>query len=295
MRVVVTGSSGLLGRHVVAALAEDGHDVLGIDLAPPPPGAPGTHATADVTDLGALVQLTRGAEALLHVAAIPRPVGRDAGTVFRTNVLATYNAVEAAVIGGVRRFVYASSFSVLGYPFFDVPVRPAVLPVDETAPVGAQDAYGLSKWLGEEIVEAAVRRDALSAVSLRMPWIQTPDTFWREVGPRRRTAESSRDLWAYLDARDAASAFVAATERPLDGHRRLFLGAEDTYADEPTEVLATRAFPDVVFRRPIPGRGALIDTSAGRALLGWAPRHAWRAYPTGAPKPGGPESGGPEP
>jgi nucleoside-diphosphate-sugar epimerase len=76
--------------------------------------------------------------------------------------------------------------------------------VDETAPIHAQDAYGLSKWLGEEIVAAAVRQGGLSAVSLRMPWVQSPGTFAAQVGPRRKMAESVRDLWSYIDARDAA-------------------------------------------------------------------------------------------
>lgn len=280
MKVAVTGSSGLLGRHVAAALAAGGHDVLGIDAVPPGAGIALPHAIADVTDLGALVQLTRGIEALVHVAAIPRPTGRDAATVFRTNMMATYNAVEAAAFAGARRFVYASSFSVLGYPFFERPVVPAVLPVDETQPIGAQDAYAVSKWLGEEIVEAAVRRGALpEAVSLRMPWIQTPDSFFREVGRRRRTAEAGRDLWAYIDARDAAAAFAAAVDRAPSGHHRVFLSAADTFMDEPTEPLARRVFPDVRFARPMPGCAAVIDTGAAQRLLGWVPRHAWRDYP----------------
>lgn len=284
MRIAVTGSSGLLGRHVAAALVAAGHDVLGIDAAPPPPGATAahvaTHVTADVTDLGALIQLVRGTEAVVHAAAIPRPTGRDPGTVFRTNVAATYNAVEASAACGVRRLVYASSFSVLGYPFFERPVVPPYLPVDEAHPVGAQDPYALSKWLGEEIVEAAVRRGALpSAVSLRMPWIQTPDSFFGEVGRRRRTAEAGRDLWAYLDARDAASAFVLACGRPVAGHVRLFLSAGDTFMDEATEPLARRSYPGVVIARPMPGAAAAIDTAAARAALGWEPRHSWRDYP----------------
>ncbi len=280
MKVAVTGSSGLLGRHVVAVLAAGGHDVFGIDSVPPAANVAVPCAVADVTDLGALVQLTRGVAALVHIAAIPRPTGRDAATVFRTNTMATYNAVEAAALAGVRRFVYASSFSVLGYPFFERPVVPVVLPVDEAHPIGAQDPYAVSKWLGEEIVEAAVRRGALSeAVSLRMPWIQTPDSFFREVGRRRRTADAGRDLWAYLDAGDAAAAFTAAVDRAPSGHHRVFLSAADTFMDEPTEPLARRVFPEVRFTRPMPDCAAVIDTSAAHRVLGWSPRRSWRDYP----------------
>ncbi len=279
MKVVVTGSSGLLGRHVAAALCDAGHDVVGIDAVSPLPDASAQHVSADVTDLGALIQVSRGAETFVHIAAIPRPTGRDPGTVFRTNAIATYNAVEAAALSGARRFVYASSFSVLGYPFFEKPVEPPTLPVDETHPIGAQDPYALSKWLGEEIVEAAVRRGAFSAVSLRMPWIQTPQTFFAEVGKRRQTAEAGRDLWSYLDARDAAAAFVAAVERPTEAHLRLFLSADDTFMDVDTEPLARRVYPHALITRPMPGCAAVIDTTAARDALGFRPRHSWRDYP----------------
>ncbi len=286
MKIAVTGSSGLLGRHIVAALCASGHDVVGVDAISPPPGAGGRHVTADVTDLGALVQIVRGAEALVHVAAIPRPTGRDPGTVFRTNVTATYNTVEAAALTGTRRFVYASSFSVLGYPFFEQPIEPPTLPVDETHPIGAQDPYALSKWLGEEIVEAAVRRGTFSAVSLRMPWIQTPQTFFDEVGKRRQTADAGRDLWSYLDARDAAAAFRAAVERPTPGHFRLFLSAADTFMDEATEPLVRRVYPHVRLTRSLPGCAAVIGTTAARDALGFVPRYSWRDYGTsGDPDP----------
>lgn len=176
MKTIVTGASGLLGRHVAEALVAAGHDVLGVDAV-----APGRvawrHATADLTDLGSTLQLVRDCDAVVHVAAIPRPTGRAGGEVFKTNLATAYNVVEAAVMAGARRFVYASSFSVFGYPFFEKPVRPPYLPVDLNHPVGAQDPYGLSKWLGEEIVDAVVRRGAFSAVSIRMPWIQTPGSF----------------------------------------------------------------------------------------------------------------------
>ncbi|GGE10751.1 epimerase [Aureimonas endophytica] len=279
MRLVVTGSSGLLGRHVAGALVAAGHEVLGLDRAPPPPSASWSHAVADIADLGAAAQLMRGAETVVHVAAIPRPVGRAPSEVFSVNVAASYAAVEAALLVGARRFVYASSFSVLGYPFHERPVTPPYLPVDEAHPIGAQDAYALSKWLGEEILDAAHRRTGLEAVSLRMPWIQTPQSFADEVGRRRDTPEAVRDLFAYLDARDAGEAFRLAVERPVAGHLRLFLSAADTYMAEDTAPLLARCLPGVPLKAPIAGSGALIDTGAARAALGFVPRHGWRDYP----------------
>ncbi len=280
MGVIVTGSSGLLGRHVAGALVEAGHGVLGLDAVSPPAGASWAHVTVDLTDLGATLQLVRNAETVVHIAAIPRPTGLPAGEVFRTNMAVAYNVVEAAVLNGATRLVYASSMSVLGYPFFETPIAPSYLPLDSAHPVAPQDAYALSKWLGEEVVEAAVRRrPGLSAVSLRMPWIQTAATFPRDVvGRRARAMLVARDLWGYLDARDAASAFVAAAERPLAGHRRLFISAADTFMDVETEALVRTAYPDAVMKRPLPGYETVFDLTEAREVLGYAPAFGWRDY-----------------
>ena len=281
MAIVVTGSSGLLGRHVAAALSEAGRRVLGLDAVAPPKGSANwEHVTVELTDLGATLQLVRDAETVVHIAAIPRPTGLPAGHVFHANVSATYNVVEAAALNGASRLVYASSMSVLGYPFFETPLAPAYLPIDAAHPVGPQDAYALSKWLGEEIVEAAVRRrPALSAVSLRMPWIQTAETFPREVEARRvRASVVARDLWGYLDARDAAAAFVAAAERPIEGHKRLFISAADTFMEVETETLARNAYPNTERKRPLLGHETVFDIAEARAALNFSPRYSWRDY-----------------
>jgi nucleoside-diphosphate-sugar epimerase len=280
MAVIVTGSSGLLGRHVAGALVAAGHKVLGLDTVSPAPGSPWDHVTVDLTDLGEALQLVRNAEAVVHLAAIPRPTGLPAGRVFSTNMAAIYNVVEAAVLNGASRLVYASSMSVLGYPFFETPIEPSYLPFDSGHPVAPQDAYALSKWLGEEVVEAAVRRrPALSAVSLRMPWIQTAESFPREVvGRRARATLVARDLWSYLDARDAGTAFVAAVERRIEGHKRLFISAADTFAETETAELVRTAYPRVALKRPLIGHETVFNLAEARETLGFAPAFRWRDY-----------------
>lgn len=279
-RIVVTGSSGLLGRHVARRLADGGHEVVGLDRTPAPAGAPWTHVTGDAGDLAVTAGVVAGADAVVHIAAIPRPTGRAAVDVFRANMAAAFAAIEAARLAGVRRFVYASSFSVYGFPFFDRDIRPSFLPLDESHPIGAQDVYATTKWLGEEMVGAAVRRGAFTAVSLRMPWVQTPESFHREVGPRRSGPDAARDLFAYVDARDAAEAFRAAVETTaVSGHARLLVAAADSYADEPTEALVNRFYPGVPWRGGADPFGGLLDWSAARSTLGYTPRHSWRDYP----------------
>ncbi len=277
MLIALTGSSGLLGRAIAEALLAAGHTVRGID-AVPPTTAVSSHLHVHLEDFGATVQALAGADAVIHAAAIPRPTGRVASEVFSVNMALAFNVVEAAALLGIRRVVYASSFSVLGFPFFERPVELAFLPIDETHPLAPQDAYALSKTLGEDIVEAAVRRGRIDAISLRMPWIQSPATFMNEVGPRRASADSGRDLWSYIDARDAAAGFLAAVEAKTEGHLRFFLSAADTYSETPTAELVRAAFPAVVLRQPLAGHASVIDTAAARAALGFTARYSWRDY-----------------
>jgi nucleoside-diphosphate-sugar epimerase len=278
VNVVVTGAAGLLGRHVVAALARAGHDVRAVDRRAPAEAVT-PFVAADLTDLGAAIEALAGAEAVVHAAALPRPTGHTAATVFRTNVLAAHNVVEAAVLHGARRLLNASSVSVLGWPFNPRPLLPAYLPLDEAHPCLPQEAYGLSKQVGEQIVAAATRRSELTAVSLRMPWIQTAATFAQEVAARRDDPSvAAGNLWSYLDADDAADAFLAALERPSEGHRAVFLSAADTFMEQPTAALVAQAFGDVELRRELPGHASVIDGSAARELLGLRPRRSWRDY-----------------
>ncbi|SHE91394.1 Nucleoside-diphosphate-sugar epimerase [Kaistia soli DSM 19436] len=277
MLIALTGSSGLLGRAIADGLMAAGHQVRGIDAVPPTTKLT-SHLTVSLEDFGATVQALAGADVVVHAAAIPRPTGRVASDVFSTNMALAFNVVEASVMLGIRRFVYASSFSVLGFPFFEKPVDLAYLPIDEAHPLAPQDAYALSKTLGEDIVDAAVRRGRLDAVSLRMPWIQSAATFMKDVGPRRASAESGRDLWSYIDARDAAAAFRAAVEAKTAGHLRLYVSAADTYSETPTAELIRTAFPNVTIKRPLEGHATVIDTAAARAALGFEARHSWRDY-----------------
>ncbi|MCC7319660.1 MAG: NAD(P)-dependent oxidoreductase [Rubellimicrobium sp.] len=285
MKVVVTGAAGFLGRHVADACAAAGHRVTGIDLAPRP-DADWPMLTADLSDPAAAARAFDGAfdgaEAVCHCAAIPRPTGRAASEVFRVNMASIHAATEAARNAGARLFVQASSFSVLGYPFARTLPRPRRLPIDESHPAAPQDIYGTTKWLAEELIDAAVRAGDFRAVSLRMPWIQTAATFHAQVGPRRGTAAAAADLWAYLDATDAGRAFVAALDWAGEGHLRCYLSAADTYSETPTAELIARTFGDTVPVDPaLSGHDSLISGARARAELGFRPLVGWRDYPAG--------------
>ena len=96
MRIVVTGGSGKAGRWVVRDLRAHGHDVTNVDVAHDGSDF-GLCVLADLSDAGQARDVVAGADAVVHLAAIPAPGLRGEGETFRNNALSTYNVFAAAV------------------------------------------------------------------------------------------------------------------------------------------------------------------------------------------------------
>jgi nucleoside-diphosphate-sugar epimerase len=277
MRVVVTGGSGLAGRALVAHLLAHGHDVTNLDLVPGDRDAP--FRRVDVGDLGQVYGGLRGAEGVVHLAAIPRPVFDVPEVVFRTNAMGTFNVLEAASALGIGRVVYASSMSVLGYPFHERPFAPAYVPIDESHPLLPQDAYALSKHVGEELAAGFARRGRLSIVSLRFPWIQTPETFAEEVRPLwSDPAAGASNLWSYVDSRDVAEAVRLALTAEISGHEACFIAAADSFMPIASPSLVANHYPTTEIREGFADHVSLLSSAKAERLLGYRAAHTWRSY-----------------
>ena len=278
MRVVVTGGSGLAGSAVVTHLLEHGFETTNVDLVPGTGAAP--FRRADLGDLGQVYGAIRGADAIVHFAAIPRPTFDVPEVVFRTNIMSTFNVLEAAHTLGVRRVVIASSVSVLGFPFNERPLVPRYVPIDEDHPSQPQDAYALSKQLVEELAAGFARRGRLRIVSLRFPWIHTPETFARDIRPLPAdSAVAAANLWSYIDTRDAAEAVRLGLAADVSSHEACFVAAADSFALEPSPELVARHYPETIIRDGFAGHVSLLSSAKARRLLGFQPQWSWRSYP----------------
>jgi nucleoside-diphosphate-sugar epimerase len=277
MRVVVTGGSGLAGRAVVDDLVEQGFDVMNVDLVASDGPAP--FRRADFEDLGQVYGCLRGAEAVVHFAAIPRPTLDVPEVVFRTNVMSAFNVLEAATALGINRVISASSVSVLGFPFFEQPFAPSYVPIDEAHPLLPQDAYALSKRVGEELADGFARRGRLSVVSLRFPWIHTPLTFAEQVRPLwADPAAGASNLWSYIDPRDVAEAVRLALTAQIKGHEACFVAAADSFMPIPSRVLVADHYPTTLIHDQLTDFGSLLSSTRAETVLGFHARHSWRSY-----------------
>lgn len=211
-KVMITGAAGLLGRVLSQQLAERGHDVLGVDRDAP---RRGPVRRADMSKPASLDGLLDGVDVLVDLAANPS-VDTPWEDVWRNNVPATRNALEAARLAGVRRVVFASSNHVTGEYERERPysaivagdydgLEPGGFPlIDPTWPIRPDGAYGLGKVLGEAAGRYYADEFGLSVLCLR---IGTVNERGRPADVRQRaTLLTHADLVGLVEACIAAPA-----------------------------------------------------------------------------------------
>jgi len=255
-RVLVTGAAGLLGRHVVAELVAHGCDVRGFDR------RKGDAAiewhVADVTDADAVRAAVSDVDAVLHIAAVPNIWSGDARTIMRVNTLGTFNVFDCAEAAGIRRVVFCSSDSVVGYTVREgTMVPPRYIPIDLEHPLQATDPYALSKVVGEDIARAYSLR-GMEVVALRTVFVAYPEMAG-EIAARARDPERYRGPMVggpssagggpfhhHIDPRDTARAFRLSLEMDAPRFERFFLSSQVTLAPEPTLERLRRLHGDAV-------------------------------------------------
>jgi nucleoside-diphosphate-sugar epimerase len=286
VKVVVTGGLGKIGHWVVNELVSSAegqapYEVVVFDRVPGPQQGPFQqgpvrYVFGDTLDLGQVMGVLAGAEAVVHLAALPAPRYTTDDVTFRTNVLGTFNVHEAAHRLGIRRVVSASSTAILGWVYRERDFLPEYLPVDEDHPVAPQDAYGLSKQIGEDIARSYAARSGMETVALRPPGVLTPEQLeaLRADGGRRPLRFSLGD---YVDVRDLATAFRLAVERPLPSGTVLFVAADDSNVPEPLAELLPRLVPEIGdLARKLTGSASGVSNARAKKLLGWQPEYSWR-------------------
>jgi nucleoside-diphosphate-sugar epimerase len=272
--VVVTGGAGKAGRAIVAHLLGHGHDVVSVDLLRDPNLTEGQQLVADLTDYGEAVDALKGADAVVHLAAIPAPGLRPDELTFRVNTTSTYNVFAAAQLLGLRRVVWASSETTLGLPFERE--LPRYAPIDEEHPLLPESSYALSKVVSEEMARQFSRWSGTPHVGLRFSNVMEPHDyerfpgFWDDVQLRRW------NLWGYVDARDVAQSCRLALDADLSGAEVFIIAAADTVMNRPSADLMAEAYPDVELRDGVGEFGTLLSIEKARRGLCYEPAFSWR-------------------
>ncbi len=160
LKVLVTGSQGFVGRHVVGYLASHGFETVTTDV------SSGADVVGSMVD-AAFVRETLSRldfDAVVHLAGIAdlKKTMEDPYTCFQVNSFATLNALEMAARKEVKRFVYASSANVYGVPTKN--------PVFEESPMDPRVPYDYSKVVGENLAMSYLRTKGVP-VSITRAWL----------------------------------------------------------------------------------------------------------------------------
>jgi nucleoside-diphosphate-sugar epimerase len=235
--ILVTGSSGRIGRAVVAELQKHGRPVRGFDRAPTPGLTDMVVGT--LTSEADVRQAMLGVKAVVHLAATPDDAD-FLNEIVPNNVVGLYHVLEQAQQAGVKRMVLASSGQVVWYERIRGP-WPIKVDVQPTP----RYWYAAAKVFLEAAGRAFAEKFGMSVIAARLGWC--PRT-------REQVEEIAASDWAqdvYFSPADAGRFFAAAATAPAD----------ISFA--------------VVYAASRPLRETYMDLEPARRLLGWEPQESW--------------------
>jgi len=282
MRILLTGSSGWLGRFLAPRLRSEGHEIVGLDVAP---GAD-TDVVGSVADKALVESLfaSRGIEAVIHAGALHKPdIARYPEDAFRAvNVEGTRHLLAAAAAAGNDRFLFTSTTSLMiSEEIRSGPKRRAVW-LTEESPAAPRNVYGVTKLEAERLCRRAHDETGLAVLVLRTGrFFPEEDDTHRDLPGENRKANEF--LGRRLTVEDAAEAHLAALEKaPELGFDTFLLAAPTPFAREDREALIddapaliARHFPKAASlyaerRWSLPGRiERIYDPSRAERRLGF--------------------------
>ncbi len=227
-RILITGAAGMIGRSLLAELAETEHEVIACDVMVPE-GLPQNarfHPMDVTTDAPLRIIARLQPDVIVHLASIVTPPpgsGRDFA--YDVDVTGTKNVVNAALAAGTKRLVVTSSGAAYGYHADNA------VPLTETDAIRGNEefAYAHHKRLVEEFL-AETRQNAphLEQVILRVGTVLGAETDNQITNlfhkPRQLAVSGSEGLFVFIWTRDLARILKRAA---MDGPTGIYNVAGD--------------------------------------------------------------------
>lgn len=254
MNILLTGSSGWLGRHLAPLLQADGHCVVGLDVAP----GLYTEILGGVDDRALIGRVMRQhrIDAVVHGAALHQPdIARHARQRFiDVNVSGTLALLEEAVAAGVDRFVFTSTTSLMISAAIRAGRGDAAAWMDETlTPLAPRNIYGATKLAAERLCRLVHDDHGLPVIILRTSrFFPEEDDQAHRISHAGENSKAIELLHRRLTVEDAAEAHrIALARAPELGFGLFVISAPTPFApaDAPdlkrdAAAVIARLFPD---------------------------------------------------
>jgi UDP-glucose 4-epimerase len=269
MRVLLTGSSGWLGRFLAPRLRQAGYSVIGLDIV----DDEATDVIGSVADRAVIERVfaDHGIEAVIHAGALHKPdIARFPAQAFAdVNVTGTLNLLQAAVAARHDRFVMTSTTSLMISQAIREARGNAAVWLDETAgPLEPRNIYGVTKLAAEGLCRLYALEHGLNCAVLRTGRF-FPEEDDTERGLSGENLKANEFLHRRLTVEDAADAHVVALEKTPPGFEVFVICALPPFGRSEAEALKTDAARVVVRYFPeaealYARRGWRLPASIGR-------------------------------
>jgi len=220
MRVLITGTNGMVGGAIATQLLTKGFEVAALNRKPTSIKGMAQSVQADISMASLAERISKEidpCDAIVHTAA-SMDKNPDQGDIIHTNCFGTQQLLNLAKNWGVKRFIFISSVPVIGIP--------QSLPITEEHPTHPLTAYHASKLFGEYLVRIATN-DHLEGTVLRLTspvGPEMPDNRILSVFVRKSLANMPLQLLGqgtrqqnYIDVRDVAVVVEECLRRQISG------------------------------------------------------------------------------
>jgi UDP-glucose 4-epimerase len=278
--VLITGSAGFIGSHLMKSLLADGHNVVGIDNMSHPCGNKVKTEYCDVRYQRDLLPYFQECDIVYHLAAqinVDKSIVNPEETI-ATNIIGTQNVLELARRARAR-IVFASTSEIYGSSQTDM--------MPESHPLDCQSPYGASKVAADRLCQAYYKTFGLDVVIVRnfntFGEYQNDDSYGGVIAKFTKAALSGEPLFIfgsgnqerdYMYIDDAIQAYRLITKAPRGSVINFGSGKTVRVIDIALKILEiTGSMSTIVMTGERPGEVQRLCADISKAReLGFSPK-----------------------
>lgn len=289
MKILITGSSGNLGKALAIRCKEKGYNVIGLDIKQ----SKETDVVCNIIDEKEISCCMQGVDIVFHTATLHKPhiVTHTYHDFIETNMIGTHNLLECASENNVKKFIFSSTTSIYGDMLSPEQGHPSSW-IDENTFIESKNIYGSTKLGAEELCRVFARNHSLNCVVLRLSRFFYEDDDNPDIRNNYSAdnAKVNELLYRRVDIDDAVNAHLAAglDYSPEHSFDRFVISATSPFANEHCHVLNQNA--DSIIRKIYPQYHDIYNqlgwkmfpridrvyvNDKARRLLNWQPKYTF--------------------